>query len=745
MGGGIIREAEAEKGYTVGAEEAKQTEVRVIPSLKELTMDKWEVSLCVGSGVSDTVGCKANSTGNRDNKGGGGGDIGAPVADTAMDGGEVEKGGGMGGQRRGRVRRVGCRLGWGCCVVREATNEGLGCCVDGLGEVGGPFGWTGGRDRKRGVFVEIRFEEVLDGRASAEAEELGAGLTVMDGGVEFVCIGGEGVKRGSEEGGGEVGITNGAAEKTDAGRNFGAVIGAGVEEGKGPLEVSGVGGGEVGGGAAGDGSEDFGFLAVDDEAMGRPQFSKAGEVEREVDVLEESVVVVKVGETDGGVIMTGEGTGGEFLVEDAEDLVEDEGSEDGAEGAALGEAFFLWNEVPRAVGCPVPTVVGGTVDEVKERKEGAEGRVACKGRTSRLTRGRVEHVDKVEQEKGVGGGMARSLTAGDVFLKEEAKNMEDGLKAPMDPSAHLAFGEEVGGEGGGKVGKGDGAKDAAEAGANANGAEFVKVGAVFVQSKKVSSTEIWLNRVGDIVVGDELQEIRQDREEGAGRVTRFRVTFKQAEVANDINVVRKGAGGRAFLGTAEGGEQGGLVDGEGFLLGHFFLVAGVVRVSVGRGRVVVGREFGRKEFMAEGEVVFVQGGNGTIIAKGGKGTTKFILVGKALGTSSVAGGDVNLGYVVIVVKRGVKFAAGLRVCVRERGMVSRIGVVVKRLDVAPSKEGETVGNAAGPGKVITFFGRAKDQRLCKEEEFPQRGRGGLGRARGLQVWVGWGGLLGGWL
>jgi hypothetical protein len=52
--------------------------------------------------------------------------------------------------------------------------------------------------------------------------------------------------------------------------------------------------------------------------------------------------------------------------------MEDKRCEYRCERAALGETFILVEEVPCVVWFAIPTFIGFTIDEIKEREEGTE-------------------------------------------------------------------------------------------------------------------------------------------------------------------------------------------------------------------------------------------------------------------------------------------------------------------------------------------------------------------------------------
>ena len=70
--------------------------------------------------------------------------------------------------------------------------------------------------------------------------------------------------------------------------------------------------------------------------------------------------------------------GGKGAVEFREDFMEDEAGKEGAEGAALGEAFILEKGGPGGVFGAEPAGVRGVIEHVEEGEEAAEGGVAGK-------------------------------------------------------------------------------------------------------------------------------------------------------------------------------------------------------------------------------------------------------------------------------------------------------------------------------------------------------------------------------
>ena len=82
-----------------------------------------------------------------------------------------------------------------------------------------------------------------------------------------------------------------------------------------------------------------------------------------------------------------------FRVEWAEDLVEDKGGKEWAEGTSLGKAFILEEERPLTVMSDVPAVVSRLVEEIEEGKEVRE--VRMEGIATGGSRACIKHVDNV--------------------------------------------------------------------------------------------------------------------------------------------------------------------------------------------------------------------------------------------------------------------------------------------------------------------------------------------------------------
>jgi hypothetical protein len=145
--------------------------------------------------------------------------------------------------------------------------------------------------------------------------------------------------------------------------------------------------------------------------VGAAEAVELSDIEREVDVAEGSAGVVNVGQVGGGRegVGAGGGTRGKGAVEFGEDFVEDEAGKEGAEGAALGEAFLLEKGGPGGGFGTVPAGVGGVVEHVEEGDEAAEGGVAAKDGAAGFTGDGAEHVDDVKEEEGVGWGLTSSL------------------------------------------------------------------------------------------------------------------------------------------------------------------------------------------------------------------------------------------------------------------------------------------------------------------------------------------------
>jgi hypothetical protein len=89
--------------------------------------------------------------------------------------------------------------------------------------------------------------------------------------------------------------------------------------------------------------------------------------------------------------------------------VEDKAGKEGAEGAALGEAFLLKKGGPGGSFGTEPAGVGGVIEHVEEGDEVAEGGVAAKDRAAGFLGDRVEHIDDVKEEEGVCWGLASGL------------------------------------------------------------------------------------------------------------------------------------------------------------------------------------------------------------------------------------------------------------------------------------------------------------------------------------------------
>ena len=131
----------------------------------------------------------------------------------------------------------------------------------------------------------------------------------------------------------------------------------------------------------------------------------------------------------------------EFIKEGGEDLVEDKAAKEGAEGAALGEAFILGEVGPGAVGRDEPAGVGGVVDQVEEGND--LGEVSAEHGAAGVMGAGVEHVDDVDSHQEDAGLMGR---VGEVAVDEKVEEVGDSVEATINANAKLAGREEEGGK-----------------------------------------------------------------------------------------------------------------------------------------------------------------------------------------------------------------------------------------------------------------------------------------------------------
>jgi hypothetical protein len=104
----------------------------------------------------------------------------------------------------------------------------------------------------------------------------------------------------------------------------------------------------------------------------------------------------------------------------------------------------------------------------------------------------------------------------------------------------------------GKVGQGDCAKKSSETSANANRAEFQRVGRGFVQGEEVRATEGFGNRGRNGSIQEKLKEVGESLEVwmrfGSGVV----LSFEEGKISKEINVISKRASRSAFLSRTKG-------------------------------------------------------------------------------------------------------------------------------------------------------------------------------------------------
>ena len=316
--------------------------------------------------------------------------------------------------------------------------------------------------------------------------------------------------------------------------------------------------------------------------------------------------------------------------------MEDKGSKDGAKRAALGETFGLEEESPCTIGFAVPIFIGSGIDKVKEREEAAEVRVGGKGSTCRFTGDGIEHVDNIKEEEGMGGGLAEGFQFGDVAIKKDLGEVDNGVKATMNANAKLTLRGEVGSKIMGEVGHDNRADDAAIASANANGAEFKKVGFIFMEGKEVVRTESVSDRVGEVAINDSLEFAAEEIKVGAGSVTRGISCLVEGKATEEVSVVGKGAASSSFADTFEGKEQGASADGEGFGGGSSGLGAGT---GSGRGSRSVRGEGRGEKATDDVKVVGSVFSNWGITADAGESLVVGVIIDKFLGLSDGLGGN----------------------------------------------------------------------------------------------------------
>ncbi len=149
--------------------------------------------------------------------------------------------------------------------------------------------------------------------------------------------------------------------------------------------------------------------------------------------------------------------------------------------------------VKRAVRAAVPTAVGVLVEQVKDREERLERGSGLKDVAAGVAGDRVEHVDEVKEDKsasrrGIVAEVSFELGMGEVDNEVNAAGNFVPVLAVRGKESGDCWSHDADSKGG---------SDAAEGRANANGAEFVEVIRVFVESDKVLAGKMRDDRAGE--------------------------------------------------------------------------------------------------------------------------------------------------------------------------------------------------------------------------------------------------------
>lgn len=257
--------------------------------------------------------------------------------------------------------------------------------------------------------------------------------------------------------------------------------------------------------------------------------------------------------------------------------------------------------------------------------------MARENKTARVTGDRVEHIDNVKKEEGVGGGAAVGLQVGNVRFNSSAGKVDNGIKATRDTDTKLALWEEVGGEVGGGVLEYSRGKKAAPGETDAERAEFSKVGGVFIEGSKVVGAEGSGKGGGKVSKGKVALEggvgIKVGAHGGGSGIGGIRGGFKKAQVANGVGVISKRAGGSEFANGAEASKKVGVGEVERGGRGGGGLGASTARSRAMRWKT------GRVEAGNDGLVGRGHGGRGHGLEEAEAGGMILIMVGKVLGVT----------------------------------------------------------------------------------------------------------------
>jgi hypothetical protein len=281
------------------------------------------------------------------------------------------------------------------------------------------------------------------------------------------------------------------------------------------IELGGCEGG--GSGVSGWECEDLCFCFVEEDTDGRAKTLKGFNENWEVFVREEGESVVEVcvcGAFRSATVVAvlvlcaaGLGSGTELVIDRAEDAVNDKAGKGRRKGISLGKAIFLDEEIEGAIRTVEEAFVGFCVHEIEVVYEGMEARVRFKDIAGFLSGHLVPAANQVNKDSSSVGREIGGQRLGDESVQLTVGGVDEEIKASADGQAKLAGRKQVFCKGV-RVDEGkDGAGKTAPGSANADGAEFVKVGRILVKSKKATVCQEFGDSRGDIVVENESQNL----------------------------------------------------------------------------------------------------------------------------------------------------------------------------------------------------------------------------------------------
>lgn len=129
------------------------------------------------------------------------------------------------------------------------------------------------------------------------------------------------------------------------------------------------------------------------------------------------------------------------------------------------------------------------------------------GGSNGVSRHLIEHVDDVKGEEGTEWGWDV-----DVLLQLGKRGVDDVLHAAFHAHSELACGKEGGGESRAKLGDENGACDTTVGVPYSNGSELGGIGGALMKSKGVLCAEECASGRGQLVVGDDVEELNEGGE-----------------------------------------------------------------------------------------------------------------------------------------------------------------------------------------------------------------------------------------